>query len=280
MKIRFSIIFYMLLLVSCKKSDTLHDIKDNNENEVTMSNLDTTMNTNNKTVDFGDLFNEGSIVKFSPDDLKNTISPNELEFKKKLELFEKEHPDQKDFDLENLVVLVNNETFTNSEYFINSSWLKYFIQKYDLGLTLNDVMNAAINQEDLNAVKIVLSTGYIMSRDEIALALQTKENSIINKKINRENKGYDDRGELIFYDDKKSRAEEIYTLLKKNYNYRIFDKDGHTNLRDDAMSSAYILAEIKSGTPIEILDNKDQKWLYIETNDGQKGYVHRSRIIN
>lgn len=278
MNVRFSIIFCMLLLMSCKKTDTSHDIKGNNE--ITKSNLDTTMNTNNKMVDFGDLFNEGSIVKFTPDDLKNTISPNELEFRKELELFEKEHPNQKDFDLENLIVLVNNETFTNSEYFINSSWLKYFIQKYDLGLTLNDVMNVAINQEDLNAIKIVLNTGYIVSKDEIALALQTKENSIINKKINKENKGYDDRGELIFYDDKKSQAEEIYTLLKKSYNYKIFDKDGHTNLRDDAMSSAYVLAEIKSGIPIEILDNKDQKWLYIETNDGQKGYVHRSRIIN
>lgn len=236
--------------------------------------------TDLENIKFSELFNEGSIIKFTPNDLKKTISPNELEFKKKLELFEKKHRSKKDFDLDNLIVLVNDETFTNSEHFIDSSWLKYFIQKYDLGLELKDVMDAAISQEDLNAVKIVVHTGYILCKDETLLALQTKDNSIINKKINKENKGYDENGDLIFYDDKESKAEEIYKLLKKNYSYKIFDKDGYTNLRDDAMNSAYILAEIKSGTSIEILDNKDQKWLYIETNDGQKGYVHRSRIIN
>ncbi|MXO05617.1 SH3 domain-containing protein [Flavobacterium sp. HBTb2-11-1] len=233
-----------------------------------------------ENIKFSELFNEGSIIKFTPNDLKKTNSPNELEFKRKLELFEKKYLDKKGFDSENLIVLVNNETFTNSEHFIDSSWLKYFVQKYDLGLESNNVMDAAISQEDLNAVKIIVNTGYILCKDEILLALQTKENSIINKKINKDNNGYDENGDLIFYDDKESKAEEIYKFLKKNYSYKIFDKDGYTNLRDDAMNSAYILAEIKSGTPIEILDNKDQKWLYIQTNDGQKGYVHRSRIIN
>jgi len=141
-------------------------------------------------------------------------------------------------------------------------------------------MNSAINQEDLSAVNIILSTGYIISKDELALALQSKESSIINKKNNKESNGYDERGELIFYDDKKSRADEIFIILRKKYNYKIFDKDGYTNLRDDAMNSAYILGEIKSGTHINIIDNKDQKWLYIETSNGRKGYVHRSRIVS
>ena len=283
MKISIFPIFFMLLLVGCKKSHELKDINGNNENKeitkTTNSNLDNDMNANNKSIKFSDLFNEGVIIKFTPEDLKSTTIQSELDFKKKLDLFEKETP-IKDFDVENLSVLVNNETFTNSEYFINSNWLKYFIQKYDLSLSLNGVMNSAINQEDLSAVNIILSTGYIISKDELALALQCKESSIINKKINKENKGYDERGELIFYDDKKSRAEEIFILLRKKYNYKIFDKDGYTNLRDDAMNSAYILGEIKSGTHINIIDNKDQKWLYIETSNGRKGYVHRSRIVS
>lgn len=283
MKISIFPIFFMLLLVGCKKSHELKDIKGNNENKeitkTTNSNLDNDMNANNKSIKFSDLFNEGVIIKFTPEDLKSTTIQSELDFKKKLDLFEKETL-IKDFDVENLSVLVNNETFTNSEYFINSNWLKYFIQKYDLSLSLNGVMDSAINQEDLSAVNIILSTGYIISKDELALALQSKESSIINKKINKESNGYDERGELIFYDDKKSRADEIFIILRKKYNYKIFDKDGYTNLRDDAMNSAYILGEIKSGTHINIIDNKDQKWLYIETSNGRKGYVHRSRIVS
>jgi len=283
MKISVFSVFFILLLLGCKKLHESEDKKENHKNkEVTKtanSNLDNNMNANSQTIKFSDLFNEGVIIKFTPEDLKNTTIQSELDFKIDLDLFEKETP-IKDFDVENLSVLVNNETFTNSEYFINSNWLKYFIKKYDLSLSLNGVMNSAINQEDLSAVNIILSTGYIISKDELALALQCKESSIISKKINKENKGYDERGELIFYDDKKSRAEEIFILLRKKYNYKIFDKDGYTNLRDDAMNSAYILGEIKSGTHVNIIDNKDQKWLYIETSNGRKGYVHRSRIVS
>lgn len=283
MKISVFPVFFILLLLGCKKLHKSEDKKENHKNkEVTKtanSNLDNNMNANSQTIKFSDLFNEGVIIKFTPEDLKNTTIQSELDFKIDLDLFEKE-TSIKDFDVENLNILVNNETFTNSEYYIDSNWLKYFIKKYDLSLSLNSVMNSAINQEDLSAVNIILSTGYIISKDELALALQSKESSIINKKNNKESNGYDERGELIFYDDKKSRADEIFIILRKKYNYKIFDKDGYTNLRDDAMNSAYILGEIKSGTHINIIDNKDQKWLYIETSNGRKGYVHRSRIVS
>jgi len=121
MKISVFPVFFILLLLGCKKLHKSEDKKENHKNkEVTKtanSNLDNNMNANSQTIKFSDLFNEGVIIKFTPEDLKNTTIQSELDFKIDLDLFEKE-TSIKDFDVENLNILVNNETFTNSEYYM------------------------------------------------------------------------------------------------------------------------------------------------------------------
>ena len=121
MKISVFPVFFILLLLGCKKLHESEDKKENHKNkEVTKtanSNLDNNMNANSQTIKFSDLFNEGVIIKFTPEDLKNTTIQSELDFKIDLDLFEKE-TSIKDFDVENLNILVNNETFTNSEYYM------------------------------------------------------------------------------------------------------------------------------------------------------------------
>ena len=141
-------------------------------------------------------------------------------------------------------------------------------------------MNKAIINEDYNAVQIILNTGYILSKKEVLLASETEKKSILNIKINKEKNGLDEKGNPIFYDVKESKAKEIFLVLNKKYKYKIFDKDGYTNLRDDSFNSAYILGTIQSGENIDITDNTNQEWLYIKTKDNREGYVHKSRIVS
>ena len=237
------------------------------------------MITSAKNIEFSDLFNEGSIIRFSPSDLENPKNEDEKEFKRKLQLFEKQNQLTKDFDLDNLKILVNNQTFSNVEYFINSAWLQYFIDKYHI-LNLNSIFSLAIEQEDLNAINIILKTGYIISEEEVNKSVSVLENSDINTKNNKERNGIDENGDPTFYDNNESKAKEIYLKLSNKYNYKTYDKDGFSNLRDDAFNSAFILDTIKSGSHIDILDNSNQEWLYIKTLDNRKGYVHKSRIIS
>lgn len=277
-KITFLII--LLSLFGCKKSDNqeTHKNKNNDTIKTNISNAeDNNMTTTNQTIEFSNLFNESSLIKFSPKEVEtaNTVELNE--FKDKLRLFEKTHPTIKDFKIENLNSLVNNETFTNSDYFINSGWLNYFIDKYKI-YNLNEVMNLAIVQEDFDAVKIIFKTGYIISKEELKLAAEMRKKSIINSNLNKDKNGIDERGDPLFYDYKKSKAYEIDALFIKNYNYKIFDKDGYTNLRDDSFKEAFVIGIIKSGEYIDIIDNTNQEWLYIMTKDNREGYVHKSRI--
>ncbi|ELY2018632.1 SH3 domain-containing protein, partial [Flavobacterium psychrophilum] len=125
-----------------------------------------------------------------------------------------------------------------------------------------------------------LNTGYILSKDEVILASESEKNSITNIKLNKEKNGLDDKGNPIFYDDKESKAKEIFLVLSKKYKYKIFDKDGVTNLRDDSFNSAYISGTIKSGEYIDIIDNTNQEWLYVKTKDNREGYIHKSRIVS
>lgn len=59
--------------------------------------------------------------------------------------------------------------------------------------------------------------------------------------------------------------------------YSIQDPDGSTNLRKEKNASSEILQKIKSGENIEVLDDTED-WVLIKTKQGNKGYVHNSRI--
>lgn len=176
MKLKLILLVFVIIFLNCKKDNKNKNLESNKENKNIKS---TTQN-----IEFNDLFNEGSMIRFTPKDLENPKNEEEREFKKKLELYEKQNPLIEDFDLDNLKTLVNNQTFSNTEYFINSEWLYYFIKKYSI-LNLNDIFSLAIDQEDYSAVNVILKTGYIISEEEVNKSLSVLEDSAIKTKYNK-----------------------------------------------------------------------------------------------
>jgi hypothetical protein len=59
--------------------------------------------------------------------------------------------------------------------------------------------------------------------------------------------------------------------------YIINDNDGFTNLRSDKSVNSEILQRINTGSQIEVLDSNGD-WWYVQTNEGKKGYVSKSKI--
>ncbi|MBP2615846.1 SH3 domain-containing protein [Chryseobacterium jejuense] len=235
----------------------------NSDNKISHAVVDS-----NKKIEFEKLFNEGSIIKFTPKDL-NSNNPEIVAFKNSLNNFEKTNPTQIDFNLNTLLLLINNETFSNNEYYIHDSWLKYFITKYKFDKpTIDTLMSTAIKQEDFAAIK-TLSGNYIFSKKEL--------------KDSREKKVYKDalNGKLDideYYDPTYSKIDEIVSFIShKLSQYTIQDPDGYTNLRKNKNTSSEILQKVKSGEHIEVLDNTGD-WFLVKTKEGKEGYIHKSRI--
>ena len=227
---------------------------------------------NMEAIEFSDLFNEGTIIKFNPKDLNNN-TPEIQEFREKLELYEKHHPIIEDFDSDDLIMLINNETFFDLQHYIDSSWLQYFITKYKVDVTkLSNLMSKAIKQEDYNAVNILIEKGYVISDIELNIAKETLEDKKFNIDENKKD-GYES------YLVEKSKIDDISKMIKSKYlTNHIEDPDGYTNLRKKNANSE-VLQKIKTGEQIEVLDNTGD-WFLIKTKEGKTGYVHKSRISN
>lgn len=229
-----------------------------------------TSNMDTKVIEFYELFTEGSSVKFSPKDLESNLPPI-LEFRSKLFTYEKQYVLPDDFEIDNLAMLINNETFTNAEGYINSGWLDYFIKKYDISIyELHHIMELAIMQEDYNAVKILIGHRYIISALELEKAREeVKHFKTFHGKVDLDE----------FYDPKYSRIEDIYQLLLKGYeSNKIKDTNGYSNLRSENSKTSTIIQKIPSGEHIEVLDNTGEWWL-IKTTGGNKGYVYKTKIV-
>ncbi len=223
-------------------------------------------------ISFTDLFNEGTIIKFTPNDLINKSNNDIQEFKKKLQLFEEQNPVIADFDVKNLSALINNETFFDLQYYTDSSWLEYFIQKYKIDASkLEDPMALAIRQEDFNAVKILVKHGYIISKKDLVNAADT-ENEAQEKLKENKTDGYES------YIAGNSRINLISSFLRQRYDTnKIQDPDGYTNLRKDKSTASEVIQKVKSGDFIEVLDNSGD-WFLVKTKDGKEGYIYRNRI--
>lgn len=226
---------------------------------------------NNRKIEWSNLFNEGTVIKFTPQDLDKK-SPEIQNFKQKLELYENENPLIEDFDNKNLSYLINNETFFDVQYYIDNSWLQYFITKYKVDVSkLNDLMNLSIHQEDFNAVKLLADNGYIISKKDLNIPIDT-ENNIKEKVQENKSDGYES------YIIANSKINQISKYLKEKYFLnKIVDPDGYTNLRKDKNTSSEILQKVKSGEHIEVLDNTGD-WFLVKTKEGKEGYIHKSRI--
>ena len=234
------------------------------------NNLNNKFNNMENKIKFTDLFNEGTTIKFTPNDLEKNDPVIKI-FKEKLENFNK-NMSVEDFDANNLSSLINNETFFDLQYYTDSSWLTYFIEKYKIdGTTLNHLMQEAISKEDFNAVKILLDHGYIVSAKDLEIIEDTKKN--VQETIKEDKKeGYET------YLVSESKIDKISTLSNSKFTTnKIQDPDGYTNLRKDKTATSEILQKIKSGEHIDVLDNTGD-WFLIKTKEGKQGYVHKSRI--
>ena len=234
------------------------------------NNLNNKFNNMENKIKFTALFNEGTTIKFTPNDLEKNDPVIKI-FKEKLENFNK-NMSVEDFDANNLSSLINNETFFDLQYYTDSSWLTYFIEKYKIdGTTLNHLMQEAISKEDFNAVKILLDHGYIVSAKDLEIIEDTKKN--VQETIKEDKKeGYET------YLVSESKIDKISTLSNSKFTTnKIQDPDGYTNLRKEKNTSSEILQKIKSGEHIDVLDNTGD-WFLIKTKEGKQGYVHKSRI--
>lgn len=234
------------------------------------NNLNNKFNNMENKIKFTDLFNEGTNIKFTPNDLEKNDPVIKI-FKEKLENFNK-NMSVEDFDANNLSSLINNETFFDLQYYTDSSWLTYFIEKYKIdGTTLNHLMQEAISKEDFNAVKILLDHGYIVSAKDLEIIEDTKKN--VQETIKEDKKeGYET------YLVSESKIDKISTLSNSKFTTnKIQDPDGYTNLRKDKTATSEILQKIKSGEHIDVLDNTGD-WFLVKTKEGKQGYVHKSRI--
>ncbi len=225
-----------------------------------------------KVIQFTNLFNEGTNIDFTPSDLNKDIPEIKI-FKEKLEAFLNESP-QEDFNINNLSYLINNETFFDLQYYTDSSWLQYFILKYKIDAkNLNSLMNLAIHQEDYNAIKILIDNHYIISEKDLQTSNEAKQESEDKIQANKDD-GYES------YVVSKSRINQIDKLLKGSYSKNhIQDPDGYTNLRKDKTTTSEVLQKIKSGEHIDVLDNS-RDWFLVKTKEGKQGYIFRNRVKN
>lgn len=287
------IFFFTIFIISCKNENKEQQFREQNkETMISDSKKDRiNMETKQKT-QFYEVFPEKVEIDFTSKDLENTKDQKLLDFQKKLKAYEDDDPTTEGIGKEELSIFINNNTNPVSEGYVDSSWLEYFLNKYDLHYTFNDLMEDAINQEDFNAVKILVKKGYIFRKDEVELAEEVKNYSLKQIKYIKENDGLDEKGDVVLYDSSYSKFNEILNLVNQKYNGNIiYDKDGYTNLREGAGVNYPVIAKIKSGEHIKVLDNPERKWekvtdeesnnwYEIQVKEGKKGYVHKSRIIS
>lgn len=250
---------------------TLEEWRKAKTNVNTKKDMSTDTSTPTGTVEFYTLFGDGTTIEFTPTDL-NSEKPEMKAFSAKLKAYEKQHPLVEDFEDDNLLKLINNETFFDSQHYINSAWLDYFITKFKIDVTRqNAAVALAIAQEDFNAVKIFIKNGYIISLKDMDKVKETKE--AIKNKIE------EDKGEPFeSYLKKESKIKEIETLVNQSFTLsKIQDADGYTNLRKEKNSNSEILQKINSGQKVEVLDNTGNWWL-VQSKEGKKGYVHKSKV--
>ena len=111
----YKVLIITLLILGCKDSRIKDSTKKDSETEVILNdkpnNKDNNMNANTEIVEFHNLFNEGSLIKFSPNDLNNTTDVDLIEYKRKLQLFERQHTIREDFEPDDIKLLINDETF-------------------------------------------------------------------------------------------------------------------------------------------------------------------------
>jgi len=145
--------------------------------------------------------------------------------------------------------------------------------------------NHTTNEKSYNSLD---SLRKVVDGADAELYVETYKNAIIydtNEFLNylRKNHKKIDDNVLDFF----RQDEEIFKLINKKLKSNeknvekgyIYDSDGYTNLRKHKNKNSEIIQKINHKEEITILDDSDNWWL-VETKENNKGYVHKSRIIN
>jgi|GEM_PF-6317549 len=115
MRILMISILCAFIFLSCKNEtqDQNNAMTTDTVSEQVLSNKKNDIMTNNEQqpLEFTDVFNLIPIIRFTPEDLKTTDDPKILEFRKKLKIFEDYDPMINGISSDDLILLVNNETF-------------------------------------------------------------------------------------------------------------------------------------------------------------------------
>jgi hypothetical protein len=62
-----------------------------------------------------------------------------------------------------------------------------------------------------------------------------------------------------------------------NHTFKIYDKDGYTNLRKEKNTTSSILEKVKTGETVEIIQQSGD-WYLVKTKAGNQGYVYKTKI--
>jgi hypothetical protein len=105
----------------------------------------------------------------------------------------------------------------------------------------------------------------------------------IEEKLNNDS-SYKDfliRNNYYGFDRLKNYVENLWGQDQNGFNdnsiYKINDPDGYTNLRKEKNTSSEILQKINTGSEVQVFDNSGDWWL-IQTKEGKKGYVYKTKI--
>lgn len=205
-------------------------------------------------IHFIDLFFTYQRFDISPKDLTRD-SEVINEFKRDLNSFEEMCRKAGKFEVDYLLLFINNTSTTKAKRLVNYEWLKYFIKQSKIETSkLNTLMEEAIENGDLKAIEYFIGRGYVISDIELSVVNRSTGKSLLKSIVT------------------------IEKLLKDKYMAnKIIDPDGYTNLRNGKGTNTDIITQIKSDEYIKVLDNTGN-WLLIETEDGQRGYVYRNRV--
>ena len=157
---------------------------------------------------------------------------------------------------------------------------------YAMTFYLADNKEKIIKSNGINNLRIEKAIAYLLNigfQDKMEVDVQTDKSYMLLNNIYVAHSNLLDifeKNEYFGYKELNKYSQDYKLFLSDNQekNYaRIQDPDGYTNLRKEKNTTSEILQKIKTGEKIEVLDNSGD-WFLIQTQDGKKGYVHKSRI--
>lgn len=121
--------------------------------------------------------------------------------------------------------------------------------------------------------KIVYKTMSGVSEDAVKYICEVPQNVDITKS------GWTNKINQIPSENERAKKCRTESTLVSSSKYIVSDPDGYTNLRKDKNTSSKVLQKINSGEFVEVI-NSSSDWFLVETKEGNKGFVHKSRLKN